>query len=83
MVLEHERSLWLKYYAKRLREPYRTSFDLLWDKAFQLADASSANTRPVAFDNIVMSMLVAQQAEIQRLRKELVVLQRKIADTEI
>ena len=77
MVLEHERELWIKHYAKRLREPYRASFDYLWEKAFQLADASSANTRPVALDNILMSMLVAQQAEIQRLQKDIAILQQQ------
>jgi hypothetical protein len=77
MVLEHERKLWIKHFAKRLREPYRTSFDYLWEKAFQLADAASANTRPVALDNIIMSMVVAQQAEIQRLQKDLSALQKQ------
>ena len=71
MVLEHERDLWIIHYAKLLREPYRKSFDFLWDKAMQLADAASANTRPVALDNILMSMLVAQQSEIQQLKQEL------------
>ncbi|MHA2053204.1 MAG: hypothetical protein ACXACP_03685 [Candidatus Hodarchaeales archaeon] len=80
IVLEHERALWIKHYAKRLREPYRESFDHLWEKAFQLADASSANTRPVAFDNIIMSMLVAQQAEIRRLNKELATLKQEKND---
>ena len=78
MVLEHERELWIRHFARRLREPYRTSFDHLWEKAFQLADASSANTRPVALDNILMSMVVAQQAEIKQLQKDLKILQQKI-----
>ena len=76
MVLEHERSLWVKHYAKRLRKHHRKSFDELWDKAFQLADAASANTRPVALDNILMSMLVAQQTEMQQLREEIQKLKR-------
>ena len=81
MVLEHERDLWIKHYAKRLREPYRKSFDFLWDKAMQLADAASANTRPVALDNILMSMLVAQQSEIQQLKQELLELTREVHKT--
>ena len=81
MVLEHERDLCIKHYAKRLREPYRKSFDFLWDKAMQLADAASANTRPVALDNILMSMLVAQQSEIQQLKQELLELTRKVHKT--
>jgi hypothetical protein len=60
----------MKHYAKRLRKHHRESFEELWNKAFQLADASSVNTRPVALDNIFMSMLVAQQTEIQQLRQE-------------
>jgi hypothetical protein len=78
MVLEHERDLWIKYYAKRLRTPHRASFDKLWEKAFQLADAASANTRPVALDNILMSMLVAQQSEIQLLRKAIATMQQQM-----
>jgi len=81
MVLEHERDLWIKHYARRLRAPHRVSFDKLWEKAFQLADAASANTRPVALDNIFMSMLVAQQSEIQRLRQELLELKREVSNT--
>ena len=80
MVLEHERDLWIKHYASRLRTPYRASFDKLWEKAFQLADAASANTRPVALDNIFMSMLVAQQAEIQLLHKAITALQQQAND---
>jgi len=70
-MLEKERFLWEKHFASRLREPHRTSFTTLWEKAFQLADAASANTRPLVYDNIVMSMLTAQQVEIQRLNREL------------
>ena len=81
MVLEHERDLWIKHYARRLRTPHRASFDKLWEKAFQLADAASANTRPVALDNIFMSMLVAQQSEIQRLKQELRELKREVSST--
>ncbi len=80
MVLEKERAIWQPHYANRLRDArHRTSFDELWLFAFQLADAASANTRPVAFDNIVMSMLVAQQSEIQRLKKQLEKLEKRIS----
>ena len=78
MVLEHERALWMKHYAKRLRKQHQESFEELWNKAFQLADAASVNTRPVALDNIFMSMLVAQQTEIQRMRQELQEMKRKL-----
>ena len=81
MVLEKERDLWIKHYAKRLRTPHRASFDTLWERAFQLADAASANTRPVALDNILMSMLVAQQSEIQHLKQELLELSREVHKT--
>ncbi|WP_455141732.1 hypothetical protein [Candidatus Hodarchaeum mangrovi] len=70
-MLEKERFLWEKHFASRLREPHRSGFTTLWEKAFQLADAASANTRPLMYDNIVMSMLIAQQVEIQRLNREL------------
>lgn len=78
-MLEKERAIWQAHYASLLREPDRTSFIHLWEKAFHLADAASANTRPIIFDNVVMSMLVAQQSEIQRLREELAQLKRQQA----
>ena len=81
MVLEHEREQWIKYFAKRLRGPHRASFDTLWNHAFQLADAASANTRPVALDNILMSMVIAQQTEIQQLRQELQKLMKEVHKT--
>lgn len=77
-MIEKERAIWQSNYAVRLREPHRSSFTELWLYAFQLADAASANTRPVVFDNILMSMLIAQQSEIQRLKKELDKLTRKL-----
>ncbi|MHA1227797.1 MAG: hypothetical protein ACTSPV_13705 [Candidatus Hodarchaeales archaeon] len=70
-MLEKERAMWQKNFASRLRGSDHTSFDKLWERAFQLADAASANTRPVVFDNAVMSMLVALQSEIDCLKKEL------------
>ena len=77
--IEKERSVWQSHYAARLREPHRTSFTELWLYAFQLADAASTNTRPVLMDNILFSMLIAQQSEIQRLKKELNRIARRLA----
>lgn len=77
-MIENERAIWQRSYAARLREPYRASFDELWLYAFQLADAASANTRPVIFDNVMMSMLVGQHSEIQRLKDELTKLKRRL-----
>jgi hypothetical protein len=77
-MLERERILWQAHYANRLREPYRTAFTDLWLFAFQLADAASANTRPIVFDNVVMSMLIGQHSEIQKLKDELTRLKKKL-----
>ncbi|GAF96967.1 unnamed protein product [marine sediment metagenome] len=77
-MLEKERTIWQTHYANRLREPYRTSFTDLWLYAFQLADAASANTRPIVFDNVIMSMVIGQHAEIQKLKDELDKLRRKL-----
>ncbi|MHA2247420.1 MAG: hypothetical protein ACXADY_20905 [Candidatus Hodarchaeales archaeon] len=77
--IEKERSVWQSHYAARLREPHRTSFTELWLYVFQLADAASTNTRPVLMDNILFSMLIAQQSEIQRLKKELNRISRRLA----
>ncbi|MFX0211397.1 MAG: hypothetical protein ACFFDT_35795 [Candidatus Hodarchaeota archaeon] len=78
MMLEKERAHWQVHYATRLRDQHRASFAELWLYAFQLADAASANTRPIVFDNVVMSMLVAQQTEIQILKDKLANLEREI-----
>lgn len=80
-MIEKERSVWQSHYAARLREPHRTSFTELWLYAFQLADAASANTRPVLMDNILFSMLIAQQSEIKRLKEELNKITRKLTRT--
>ncbi|MHA1972593.1 MAG: hypothetical protein ACTSW1_06360 [Candidatus Hodarchaeales archaeon] len=70
-MLEKERALWQKNFASRLRGQNCTSFNKLWERAFQLADAASANTRPVVFDNVIMSMMVELQSEVDYLRREL------------
>ncbi len=70
-MIEKERSIWQSHFAARLREPHRASFTELWLYAFQLADAASTNTRPVLMDNILFSMLIVQQSEIQKLKKDL------------
>ncbi|MFX0123282.1 MAG: hypothetical protein ACFFAE_06550 [Candidatus Hodarchaeota archaeon] len=80
-MLEKERDLWQAHYASRLREPYRTSFTDLWLFAFQLADAASANTRPIIFDNVVMSMLIGQHSEIQKLKAEIARLKKRLQIT--
>lgn len=77
-MLEKERAIWQSHYGNRLREPYRASFADLWLFAFQLADAASANTRPVVFDNVMMSMLIGQHSEIQKLKDELTKLKEKL-----
>ncbi|MFX0014015.1 MAG: hypothetical protein ACFFB2_13780 [Promethearchaeota archaeon] len=81
VMLEKERTLWQVHFANRLRDPHRASFTKLWLYAFQLADAASANTRPIVFDNVVMSMLIAQQSEIQRLKEKLTKLEKKSVRT--
>ncbi|MFX1254111.1 MAG: hypothetical protein ACFFCZ_21035 [Promethearchaeota archaeon] len=78
-MLEQERLIWEKHYGSRLREPHRSSFSKLWQMAFHLADASSANIRPIILDNIIMSMLVAQQAELTRLKEEITKLMAKLS----
>ncbi|UCE14985.1 MAG: hypothetical protein JSV04_07350 [Candidatus Heimdallarchaeota archaeon] len=77
-MIEKERAIWQRNYAARLREPHRTSFAELWLYVFQLADAASANTRPIVFDNVMMSMLIGQHSEIQRLKDELAKLKRSV-----
>lgn len=70
-MLEKERFEWERHFGTRLREPDRTSFKHLWEKSFHLADAASANLRPIIMDNILMSMLVAQQSDLEKMKKKL------------
>ncbi|MFX1512975.1 MAG: hypothetical protein ACFFCQ_10340 [Promethearchaeota archaeon] len=81
VMLEKERAQWQNHFANRLRDQHRKSFAELWLYAFHLADAASANTRPLVLDNVVMSMLVAQQTEIQKLKDKLAKLERDVVQT--
>ncbi len=77
-MIEKERAIWQRNYAARLREPHRTSFTELWLYVFQLADAASTNTRPLVLDNVMMSMLIGQHSEIQKLKDEQTRLKKKL-----
>lgn len=76
MVLENERKNW-NIFKKILRGKDPQYFNELWNHAFQLADAASVNTRPLPFENILMSMLLGQQREIHGLQKRIKQLESK------
>jgi hypothetical protein len=68
--LDQEMSSW-RGYRRALPREDREAFDTLFRHAKKhIAEASSA-TRPVPFDALVMSVLLEQQKEIDRLKREL------------
>ncbi len=70
MVLQQEMESWGKY-RRGLRKEDQEMFDDLF-RAARLQLASSAYAaRPIPFESIVMSMLLAQQAMIRGLRQHI------------
>ncbi|MHA1798804.1 MAG: hypothetical protein ACTSVY_10210 [Candidatus Helarchaeota archaeon] len=70
MLLEREISLWVDF-RRALRDDEREHFDALMDIARLKSDAGSNVTRPMISEIIFMSILVAQQKEISKLKKML------------
>ncbi len=70
MALEDEARRW-NGFAKALRTEDREAFDALMDACRSYASAGSNATQPIIFEPMVMSVLLSQQKELQRLEKEL------------
>jgi hypothetical protein len=69
MAVEDEIRRWSGF-AKALRREDREAFDALMDACRSYASAASNATKPILFEPMVMSILLAQQTRIQRLSKE-------------
>jgi hypothetical protein len=78
MALEDEIHRW-NGFAKALRREDREAFETLMDASRGYASAGSNAVQPILFEPMIISMLLSQQIQLQRLQKELDAL--KSADT--
>ena len=70
MALEDEIRRW-NGFAKALRSEDREAFETLMDACRSYASAGSNAVQPILFEPMIMSMLLSQQIQLQRLQKEL------------
>jgi hypothetical protein len=70
MALEDEIRRW-NGYAKALRVEDKVAFDILMDACRSYASAGSNATQPIILEPMLLSMLLSQQKQLQRIEKEL------------
>ncbi len=70
MAIEDEILRW-KGFSNALRKEDREAFDTLMDACRGYASAGGNAVQPVLFEPMMMSMILSQQIELQKLRKEL------------
>ena len=70
MALEDEIRRW-NGFARALRIEDKVAFDILMDACRSYASAGSNATQPILFEPMILSMLLAQQKQLQRQEKEL------------
>jgi hypothetical protein len=70
MALEDEIQRW-KGFAHALRSEDREAFETLMDACRGYASAGGNAVQPVLFEPMMMSMMLSERVELQRLRKEL------------
>ena len=70
MALDRELQRWSGF-ARALRKEDRIIFDQLMDACRNYASAGSNATRPILFEPMVMSILLQQQKELNKLEKML------------
>ncbi len=70
MALEQERAQWAPF-RRALRREDRESFDRLFALAKRHMAEAALVARPVPFDALVMTILLEQQKELDRLRDRL------------
>jgi hypothetical protein len=70
MALEDEIQRW-KGFSKALRSEDREAFEMLMDACRGYASAGGNAVQPVLFEPMMMSMMLSQRVELQRLRKDL------------
>ena len=69
IALESEISRWHGF-ARALRSEERAAFETLMDACRNYASAAGNATQPILFEPMVMSILLYQQVNLQRLQKE-------------
>ncbi len=70
MVIQQEMESWSKF-RRGLRKEDQDALDELFRTARMQLASSAYAARPIPFESIVMSMMVAQQREIKELKKKL------------
>ncbi len=70
IALEEEIARW-KGFVEALRSEDREAFERLMDACRSYASSGSNSTRPVLFEPMAMSMLLSQEKEIIKLRRDL------------
>ena len=70
IAIEDEIHRW-NGFAKALRKEERKAFDTLIDACRIYASAGSNSTQPLPFEPMIISMLVSQQIQLQKLQKDL------------
>lgn len=70
MALEDEIRRW-NGFAQALRTEDKQAFDTLMDACRNHASAGSNATQPIIFEPMILSMLLAQQKQLQKLEKQL------------
>ena len=70
MALESEISRW-NGFARALRSQEREAFETIMDACRNYASAAGNATNPILFEPMVMSVLLHQQVELQKVWKEL------------
>lgn len=70
MAIEDEIQRW-KGFANALRIQDREAFETLMDACRRYASAGGNAVQPVLFEPMMMSIVLSQQVELHKLRKEL------------
>ena len=70
IALEGEINRWSGF-ARALRRPDREAFDELMDMCRTYASESINATKPIIFEPMIISILLAQQVRIQKLERQL------------
>ncbi len=77
MVLQQEMESWSKF-RRGLRREDQESFDDLFRAARMQLAGSAYAARPIPFESIAVSMLLAQQSRIRELERRVVLLEERL-----
>lgn len=80
IALENEISRWGGF-SRALRIDDKEAFNALMDACRSQASAGSNATQPIIFEPMVLSMLLSQQKQIQKMEKQLDALKQRLPKT--